>query len=136
MAHLVGVWRAHKDNRTILRHLPATPGVHFAEEELHQNRKCPEKGVVNVFVHLRNGLLALLLVRHIGSAASRLCSKKRLWYVYGGRDTWVAIVWGDVTGSLRNALEYRSGRAEEQWRRRCTPAGLAHVSDLLFPSRQ
>jgi hypothetical protein len=69
MPYLVGVRRAHEDDGPIFGYLPATPGVDFAEEELDQDREGPEEGVVDKFVHSRNGLLALCLVRHDCPAA-------------------------------------------------------------------
>lgn len=71
MPYLVGVRRAHEYNRSILGHLPATPGVDFAEEELDQNGEGPEEGIVDVFVHGRNRLLAFCLFHHAGGAASQ-----------------------------------------------------------------
>lgn len=77
--------RAHEDNWPILGNLPTTPWVYFAEEELHQYRECPEEGVVDIFVHSRDGLLALRLLRHNDGAASPAVLLPMLWCVYGGR---------------------------------------------------
>ena len=92
MPYLVGVRGAHEDDWTILGHLPATPGVYFAEEELDQYGEGPEEGIVDVFVHGRNGLLALGLLHHCCGAASPAVGLAALWYVCGGRGTCVAIV--------------------------------------------
>lgn len=70
MSYLVGVRRAHENDGAIFGYLPATPGVHFAEEQLDQYRERPEEGIVDIFVHSRNGLLARCLVRHDCRAAS------------------------------------------------------------------
>jgi hypothetical protein len=66
--HLIRMRGAHEYDRAFFRHLPAAPGMHLSEEELHQYRECPEEGIVDVFVHDRKGLLALLfaVVRHVG----------------------------------------------------------------------
>jgi hypothetical protein len=56
--------RAHKNHRALLRHLPATPGMDFSEEELDQNGECPQKGIVNIFVH--NGKLLALCIPLFG----------------------------------------------------------------------
>ena len=54
-AYLVRVRGAHKDDGTLLWYLPTTPRMHFTEEKLNQNRECPQKGIVDIFVH--NGKL-------------------------------------------------------------------------------
>ena len=92
MPYLIGVRRTHKDNWTLLGYLPAAPGVHLAKEELHQNGKGPEEGIVGKFVHGRNGLLALCLVHHVCGAAFSAVWLEGSSYVCGGRDTWVTIV--------------------------------------------
>ena len=52
----------------------------------------PEEGIVDIFVHGRNGLLALGLVRHVCGAAVQAGGLAVLWYEYSGRGTCVAIV--------------------------------------------
>lgn len=42
---------AHEDDGALLWHFPATPGVHFSEEELYQNGKSPQKSIVEIYVH-------------------------------------------------------------------------------------
>lgn len=70
------MWCADEDDRSILGHLPATPRVHFAEEKFDQDGKCPQEGIVDVFVHGRDGLLASCLGRHAGGAAFQAQSLK------------------------------------------------------------
>jgi hypothetical protein len=67
-SYLVRMRGAHEDDRAFLWHFPATPRMHFSEEELYQDRKRPQEGVVDIFVH-DGELLALripLLGRHRG----------------------------------------------------------------------
>lgn len=42
---------ADKDDGAFLWHLPATPRMHFTEEQLDQDRECPQKRIVDIFVH-------------------------------------------------------------------------------------
>ncbi|KAH8636684.1 putative acyltransferase [Alternaria alternata] len=66
--YLVRMRGAHENDRSLLWHLPTTPGMHFSEEELYQDRERPQEGVVDIFVH-DSELLALrisLLGRHGG----------------------------------------------------------------------
>lgn len=68
VAYLVGVRGAHEYDGAFFGHLPAAPGVHFPEEELHQERKGRQKTVIDEFVHDGNGLFVL---GHDGGRASR-----------------------------------------------------------------
>lgn len=49
--------------------------MNFAEEELHQYRKCPQESIVDIFVHDRERLLALVFAgsRH-GDGWAEVCS--------------------------------------------------------------
>lgn len=61
------MWRANENDRSFLGHLPTTPGMDFAEEQLHQYRERPEESIVDRLVHdskLVLLFLRLLVVRH------------------------------------------------------------------------
>lgn len=78
--------RAHENDGSFLGHLPATPRVHFAKEELDQYRESPQEGIVDIFVHGRDGLLSLRLFHHCrGAALKAMLLVVR--FVYGGKDT-------------------------------------------------
>jgi hypothetical protein len=49
--YLVGVRRAHEYDRSFFWHFPAAPGMDLPEEELDQYGECPQKGIVDIFVH-------------------------------------------------------------------------------------
>jgi hypothetical protein len=85
-SYLVGMRCAHEDDRPFLGHFPAAARVHFPEKELDQYRECPQKGIVDVFVHDRKGLLALLFAvsRHsedmrLSQRRGRYVRERRLW---------------------------------------------------------
>lgn len=50
---MVGMRGAHEDDGPLFWYFPTTPRMHFSEEELDQNRECPQKRVVDPFVHDR-----------------------------------------------------------------------------------
>lgn len=95
---------AHKYDRALLWHFPATSRMYFSEEELHQYRKCPQKGIVDIFVHDGELLAARIppFFRHFGclddddAAADEEDSDSitpssrqplTMWYVYSGQGT-------------------------------------------------
>lgn len=55
---------AHENDGTLLWHLPATPRMDFSEEELDENRECPQKGIVDILVH--NGELLAFCISLFG----------------------------------------------------------------------
>lgn len=67
ISYLVRVGRADENDGTFFWHFPATTWMHLSEEELHQDRECPQESIVDIFVHdcqLR-ALRILLFVRHL-----------------------------------------------------------------------
>ena len=78
MAHLIRVRCAHKYDRPFFWHFPATTRVHLAEEELDEDRKGPQEGIVHILIH-DGDLFAVRihLFGHFGGWSRGANSRKR-----------------------------------------------------------